>query len=270
MGNIKNIINRGNKYNLHSHTQFCDGRDVMENFVISAIESGFTDYGFSPHSPIPICSPCNMDMQDVSKYFEEFDRLKEKYRNQINLYKSFEIDFLDDWGPAHEFFQTMDLDYRIGSVHFIPSFAQDGYVDIDGNFENFKVKMHEHFYDDAEGVIISFFTQTLKMIENGGFDIIGHFDKIYMNASQFKSGVENEMWYKSLVKETVDAIMDYGYWVEINTKAFEKSKKFFPSVQFWFLLKHYNAPVLFNSDVHYPHLINSGRDIAIERFFKLP
>ena len=33
-----------------------------------------------------------------------------------------EIDYLnDDWGPANDYFQSLPLDYRIGSVHFIPT-----------------------------------------------------------------------------------------------------------------------------------------------------
>ena len=37
------------------------------------------------------------------------------------------------------------LDYRIGSVHFLP--CGDGYVDVDGRFDSFKIKM-ERFFDN--------------------------------------------------------------------------------------------------------------------------
>lgn len=45
MIDIKQIINKSDKYNFHSHTQFCDGRDNMENILLSAIDHGFTDWG---------------------------------------------------------------------------------------------------------------------------------------------------------------------------------------------------------------------------------
>ncbi len=44
-------------YNFHSHTEFCDGRAQMEAFAREAVRCGFTHYGFTPHSPIPIQSP---------------------------------------------------------------------------------------------------------------------------------------------------------------------------------------------------------------------
>lgn len=269
MIDIKQIINKSDKYNFHSHTQFCDGRDNMENILLSAIDHGFTDWGFSPHSPVPLESPCNMNDADLRPYFSEIDRLREKYGNRINIYRSIEIDYLGDWGPSNDYFQEMDLDYRIGSVHFIPSFAKEGYVDIDGCFENFKPKMADHFYNDIEGVVLSFYTQTMDMIEKGGFDIIGHFDKIGNNASVFSPGIDKQDWYKSLVRETFDAIMDHGYWIEINTKAYDKSGIFFPHQQFWHLLKKYDAPVVFNSDAHFPELVNAGRAEAMMMFKEL-
>ena len=266
MIDFREIVENSDKYNFHSHTQFCDGRDVMENILLSALNHGFTDWGFSPHSPVPLQSPCNMSSDDIKPYFDEIERLRGIYGDKINIYRSLEIDYLDDWGPSNDYFQNMDLDYRIGSVHFIPSFEGEGYVDIDGSFDNFKPKMEKYFYNDIEGVVLSFYTQTLNMIEKGGFDIIGHFDKIGFNASMFCPGIDNQIWYKNLVRETFDAIMDHGYWIEINTKAYEKGGIFFPHQQFWNLLKKYDAPVLFNSDAHFPELINSGRDEAMAMF----
>ena len=266
MIDFREIVEKSDKYNFHSHTQFCDGRDVMENILLSALKQGFTDWGFSPHSPVPLQSPCNMSSDDIKPYFDEIERLRGIYGDKINIYRSLEIDYLDDWGPSNDYFQNMDLDYRIGSVHFIPSFEGEGYVDIDGSFDNFKPKMEKYFYNDIEGVVLSFYTQTLNMIEKGGFDIIGHFDKIGYNASMFCPGIDNQNWYKNLVRETFDAIMDHGYWIEINTKAYDKSGIFFPHQQFWQLLKKYDAPVLFNSDAHFPELINSGRDDAMAMF----
>ena len=270
MIDFKQIINSTDLYNFHSHTQFCDGRDEMENFVISAINKGFKHLGFTPHSPIPFHSPCNISEDKVAEYFSEFNRLKQKYGDKIALYRSFEIDYINEWGPANDYFKNIDLDYRIGSVHFIPSFAdEDIFVDIDGSPDAFKRKMSEHFFNDIEGVVISFYTQTIKMIEAGNFDIIGHFDKIGFNASCFKPGIENEKWYDDLVKETFDAIMDCKYWIEINTKAYVNNNRFFPNIKYWKWLVDYNAPVLFNSDVHFPELINAGREEAMELYRKM-
>ncbi len=270
MIDLGKILDETTRYNFHSHTQFCDGRAVMEEFVNAAIARGYQHYGFSPQSPICIESPCNMKIDNVGIYLDEVARLKAKYGGRINLYASMEIDYLnEDWGPSQPLFQNMPLDYRIGAVHFIPSFVvPEEYVDIDGHYENFKTKMLKYFNDDIEAVVRSYFNQSMKMVEAGGFDIIAHCDKIGHNASCHRPGIDCEPWYDALVGRLFEAIMDHHYIVEINTKAWDRYGRLFPSERFFSLLKRHNAPVVFNSDTHEPHLIDAGRDDAMQLYDK--
>ena len=260
MIDFKEITSQSTLYNFHAHTLYCDGHAPMEDFVREAIGQGFTHFGFSPHSPLPFESSCNMSRASVVQYLEEMDRLKALYGSRIKLYTSMEIDYVDEFGPSHDFFAQLPLDYRIGSVHFIPSFIDTGeYIDIDGRPEHFIERMHKYFHDDIEAVIRSFYEQSLKMVEKGGFDVIGHFDKIGFNAEAFKSGVTLEAWYDQLVMQLFEAIMDHHYVIEINTKAWERRSRFYPDAKYFPLLKKYDCTVLVNSDAHYPELINSGR-----------
>ena len=104
-------------YTFHSHTEFCDGRAQMEAFAREAVKRGFTHYGFSPHSPVPIESPCNMKVADVDRYFAEVERIRRAYGDRCRFYAGMEIDYLgDDWGPSSPYFATLPLDYAIGSV----------------------------------------------------------------------------------------------------------------------------------------------------------
>ncbi len=261
MINLQGINTEYKLYNFHSHTPFCDGQAPMEEFVEEAILQGFTHYGFSPHSPIPFDSPCNILKENVPLYLDEFMRLKSKYSDKINLYASMEIDYINDqWGPSNSYFDTLPLDYRIGSVHFIPS--GDGFVDIDGRYESFCKKMGIYFDNDIEYVVHSYYSQTLKMIEAGGFDIIGHFDKIGHNAGHFREGIESEPWYDALVKTTFEAIMDKNLIIEVNTKAWELHHRFFPNIKYFDMLNKCKRTILINSDAHYPTLINAGREDA--------
>ena len=245
-------------YNLHSHTPFCDGRADMEEFVVEAVTQGFTHYGFSPHSPVPIASPCNMSDQDVPAYLDECERLKTAFGDKITLYTAMEIDYLSqNWGPSHDYFQSLPLDYRIGSVHFIPS--EHGMIDVDGSPKDFVVKMREHFYEDIRYVVTTFYQQTWDMLNAGGFDIIGHFDKIGFNASAYQPGVEQEPWYRQLVADTIDLIAEKGVIAEINTKAWDANQRLFPSPQWLQMLRQRHIPVVVNSDAHFPQLINAGR-----------
>lgn len=262
MIDFNNITHTTFKYNFHSHTQFCDGRDVMEHFVKQAISEGFIHYGFSPHGPICVESPCNMTKSSVYEYINEVTRLKERYGSQINLYASMEIDYVSDsYNPASEYFQDLPLDYRIGSVHFIPS--QDGiYVDIDGKFDHFKDSMQKYFHNDIRYVIDTFYSHSINMIEAGGIDIVGHLDKIGQNSSYFQPGIENNSWYNDWVMKLLDIIATRNLTIEVNTKALAEHNRVFPNYRYFKRVKELGIPVVFNSDTHYTNLINAGRDEA--------
>ena len=191
--NLHEIISTTRDYNFHSHTQFCDGRESMARMAGQALACGMKHYGFTPHSPIPLPSSCNMSALVVPDYVAEFQRLKELYAGRINLYLSMEIDYLGDrWGATNPYFDTIPLDYRLSSVHFVSTPDGEREVDVDGRPQNFRAKMAEHFDNDIHYVVDSFYARTLAMIEKGGFDILGHFDKIGFNASSFSPGIENE------------------------------------------------------------------------------
>lgn len=261
--NFIDLIGDSRLYNFHSHTQFCDGKAPMEEFAREAVAQGFTHYGFSPHSPLPIESPCNMAFDDVDTYLREAERLRDLYGDKIHLYTSMEIDYLgDEWGPSNPYFDTLPLNYRIGSVHFIPS--DSGYIDIDGRFENFKFKMEKFFHRDIRYVVETFYRQSIAMIQAGGFDIIGHFDKIGHNADHYHPGIEDYPWYRSLVDNLIDLIIEKRLTVELNTKAWDGHRRMFPSTRYLPRLRQANVPIIINSDAHLPALINAGRDTAFQ------
>lgn len=252
-------------YNFHSHTQFCDGRAPMSDFASEAVARGFSHYGFSPHSPVPIESPCNMKMSDVDGYLSELERLKNVYGNgPTQFYASMEIDYLHGlWGPSDSYFKELPLDYRIGSVHFIPSQSGE-LVDIDGRYDSFRRKMHEKFRDDIRYVVNVFFDCSLEMLQRGGLDMIGHYDKVGHNGSHYHPGLEEEGWYMDRVDELTRAIIDSGVTVEINTKAWADHGRMFPAPRHWASLKDAGVPIVVNSDAHLPELIDASRGVAFE------
>ncbi len=245
-------------YTLHSHTQFCDGHAPMAEFAAEASRRGFELYGFTPHSPVPIESPCNMKAADVPVYLKEVKRLRGEYPD-VKFLAGMEVDFLgDEWGPHTQYFHGLGLDYIIGSVHFIPT--QDGrLIDIDGNTERFSENMRLHFHNDIRYVVETFFRQSIRMVESGGFDIIGHFDKIKHNAGQYHPGVEREPWYEEGVNQLIEAIIDSGVIVEINTKAWRDHQQLFPAQRHWKRLMEAGVTIVVNSDAHRPELIDASR-----------
>lgn len=249
-------------YNLHSHTEWCDGRATMAEMAEAALASGMEHYGFSPHSPLPLPSPCNMARESVDAYLAEARRLKGVCEGRCRIYASMEIDFLGaQWGPSNDYFQSLPLDYRIGSIHFIPNLKGE-YYDIDGSPERFDRYLGEAFDGDLRYVVETYFRQSMAMVAAGGFDIIGHLDKIGYNASCVSPGLDREPWFVAHVSDLIDAVAAAGVAVEINTKARESCGRFFPHESFWPRIKELGVPVVVNSDAHYPALVNAGRDEA--------
>ena len=273
--NLHEIISTTRDYNFHSHTQFCDGRESMARMAGQALACGMKHYGFTPHSPIPLPSSCNMSALVVPDYVAEFQRLKELYAGRINLYLSMEIDYLGDrWGATNPYFDTIPLDYRLSSVHFVSTPDGEREVDVDGRPQNFRAKMAEHFDNDIHYVVDSFYARTLAMIEKGGFDILGHFDKIGFNASSFSPGIENEPWYRRHIDNVIDAVRATDIIVEINTKAYPApvgstlaqeavyEPRLFPSPDVIRRLVSAGLPLAANSDAHYSSRITAGRAAA--------
>ena len=74
------------KQNLHTHSSYCDGKDTPEQMVLAAIEKGFDGIGFSGHSYMYYSNYVQMTPEKTEKYRAEIARLKEKYREKIDVF----------------------------------------------------------------------------------------------------------------------------------------------------------------------------------------
>lgn len=262
MKSLSDIISTTDKYNFHTHTQFCDGKSTMEDMASYSCDAGLEFLGFTPHSPINIESPCNMRFDSVDEYLAETNCLKEIYCGRMEILTSMEIDFLSpDFGPHIDYFQKLPLDYRLGSVHFVPT--QEGYlVDCDGRAEKFLKNLKEHYNNDLRYVVEKYFEQVLTMLEYGGIDILGHLDKIAQNASVVDPDIENQAWYEALIDDVISHAESSDTILEINTKYYSDKNRFFPHIKWWDKLHKCGCPAV-NSDAHYADRINADRNKAL-------
>ena len=252
-----------NLTNYHSHCSFCDGRAPLEEFVKEAIRQGFYSYGVSSHAPLPFPTQWTMEWEQMEAYLDEFNNLRQKYADEIELYVGLEIDYLnEESNPSVARFTELPLDYRIGSVHLLYDAAGE-VVDIDCSPAVFKERVDRHFNGDVLGVVRMYFDRLFRMVELGGFDVLGHADKMHYNASCYHPGLLDEPWYEALMKDYFSLVASRGYLVEINTKAYDSLGTFYPNSRYWELMKEYQIKVLVNSDAHYPERINAGRMEAL-------
>jgi hypothetical protein len=119
--------------NFHTHTVFCDGSNTAEEVVEQALSLGFTHLGFSGHMDPEIT-------MDLAAYDAEIRRLQEKYKGQIDILRGVELDGLFVPGSEEESVLLGNMEYLIGSTHFIeaPSGGETGCVDDNpGRLETF-------------------------------------------------------------------------------------------------------------------------------------
>ena len=266
---ILKLIKNTDRYNFHSHTEFCDGRAPMSVMAAAAAEDGFRIWGFTPHSPLSQPEPCNMKFEDVDSYINEASRLKESYSGETQILTSMEIDFMgSEFGPHIDYFQNLPLDYRLASVHFVPN--QDGiFLDCDGNFDRFSQYLKDGYRGDLRYVTEKYFEHVIRMMEYGGIEILGHFDKIAGNAAMADPEIENNSWYEALVDDVISHAKSAGIIMEINTKAIYDKGRFFPALRWWKKVMDAEIPVVINSDAHHPDKVNTGRDEALTQISKL-
>ena len=224
----------------------------MEDTVAEAISQGMHTLGFSDHSSVPFDSRVSIPMDKNDEYVGHLKELKIKYKDKIDILASMEMEFIP--GIVVDFEKTKrdyKLDYLIGSVHLVGK-TPDTLWFIDGkSIEPYDEGLKKYFGGDIRKGVRAYFDQENEMIETEKFDIIGHFDKVKMNA-RGRYFHEDEKWYRDMVLETLDLIKQHDLIVEINTRGLYKQRYngFYPSE--WLLprMKEMNIPVLISSDAH--------------------
>ena len=236
----------------------------MEEFLRFAVAQRFTSFGFSSHAPLPFATAWTMEWDRMNDYLAEFQRMKLRYQDKLELCIGLEIDYLNSQSnPSIERFQQLPLDYRIGSVHMLAD-SLGKLVDIDCPPLHFRELVDSRFRGDVVEVVCRYYHQLNAMLDAGGFDIVGHPDKMHYNASCYRPGLLDASWYDNLVRSYLARIVEKGYIVEVNTKAYEDTHTFFPNERYYTFLYNIGAKVQVNSDAHYPDKIANGRQAALQ------
>ena len=239
-------------FNLHTHSNFSDGKANAEDVVIEAINQGLEVLGFSDHSPVPFENSFAIKNDQVSNYIETIKSLKEKYQDKIDIYCSMEMDFIP--GIVKNFKNTKEelgLDYMIGSVHLVGNDIEKLWF-IDGSkVETYDEGLNNFYGGDIKKGVKTFFYQYNEMIETEEFDIVGHFDKIKMH-NRDRYFLEEDKWYRDLLMETLTLIKEKSLIVEVNTRGIYKKRStdFYPATWLLPIMKEMNVPVVISSDSH--------------------
>ena len=236
----------------HSHNFFCDGHHSPEEMLQSAVNQNVNAFGFSSHSPLKFLNKWSISMNNLNKLMDIVNNLRLKYSSKIQIYKSLEADYIPNYSYSFDFFRNKySLDYIIGSVHLVLNPQNDEILFIDGPADKFVQNLNRVFNGNIKKAVETYVYQNIEMLQTQNFEILGHMDRINVNAT--KAGLEvNSSWYNSLLDIYLKEIKKENVIVEINTRAKYKGKYDYtnPSVKTLEKMKRLDIPVIISTDAH--------------------
>lgn len=247
------------KTNFHTHTYLCDGIDTPEEMVLTAIEKGFTALGFSGHSYYELDKDITLTPDDLKIYIPEINRLKEKYKDKIEILLGLEQDYYSP-EPSYKY------DYLIGSVHVL---EKDGkFLPVDASAKSNKNIVDSVYNGDFDAFAEDYFETVADIINKTNADIVGHIDLI-SKYSEVNGYTQSERFLKAAEK-AVDSLTKSDCLFEINTGAMARKVKStpYPSLEILKMIKRKNGKIIFSSDCHDKQYLDFGFEKAVELALK--
>jgi histidinol-phosphatase (PHP family) len=254
---------------MHTHTLFCDGKDDIETMCRAAYEKKLCAIGFSAHAPIAkktgMKSEWHLSDERLDEYIEQVLEAKRRWQGKISVFLGLEIDYIKGLRSAVDSdIKALNLDYLIGSVHYvIPANGAEPFT-VDGPIEEFTKGLNEGFGGDAQALMHCYYDAMAEMTAIGGFEILGHADLIKKNCNNKKLWPEESEACRQ--KEIAAAAAETGVTVEVNTGGINRGKisDVYPSLSFLRFFREYDVPVIITSDAHQAEDINGNYDKALQ------
>ncbi|MFT5836378.1 MAG: histidinol-phosphatase (PHP family) [Sulfurimonas sp.] len=229
---------------LHNHTPLCNhAQGEIFEYVEQAIKSGTKYFGFSDHAPIIDFDPkYRMKFTQMQEYEKAVLDAKEKYKDKIEILLAYEVDYLK--GHMDERVLNADVDYLIGSVHFIDEWGFDN-PEFIGNYK----------HEDIDVIWQKYFNAIEELANSGHFDIVGHFDLIKVFKFMPKKDIS------LIAKNALLAIKKADMVLELNVAGYRKPvAEAYPSVSLLKQAFELGIPITFSSDAHEPEQVSLFSD----------
>jgi histidinol-phosphatase (PHP family) len=229
------------RIDLHNHTTRCNHAEgTIDEYIRRAIELGIDIYGFSEHAPMHFDSHYRLGFNEMEAYKTDVLKAKEKYKNNISILLGYEVDYLK--GHMEKAVLEAEVDYLIGSVHFLDTWGFDNPEFIGGWKERDINDIWQEYFDAIEA-----------MANTKYFDIVGHFDLIKV----FKFMPTKDI--RVLAKNALLAIKKSGMVLELNGAGLRKPiKEIYPSQMLLEVAYEMNIPITFSSDAHAVEQVGFG------------
>lgn len=246
------------KGNFHTHTVFCDGSCTAEEVAEKALALGFTHLGYSGHMDPEIT-------MDLAAYDAKIRYLQEKYRGRIDILRGVELDGLFVPRSRDEEILLENMEYLIGSTHFIeaPSGGEIGCVD--DTPERMERFCREEFGGDYYRLAKAYYELEAEIYDRTRCTFVGHFDLVTRFNDQEHFLDEGDRRYTSPALETMEYLVSKNLPFEINCGAVNRGRKaeLYPNRVLLRNLREMGGEILINSDAHHKDLLDGGFDIAV-------
>jgi histidinol-phosphatase (PHP family) len=232
---------------LHNHTTLCNhAKGTVDAYIQKAIECGTKYFGFADHAPMEFDKEYRMDFSQMHKYENEVLLAKKKYEDKIEILLGYEVDYLD--GYMDKRILDADVDYLIGSVHFIDEWGFDN-PEFIGHYKG----------KDIDEIWQKYFDAIEKMAKSNLFDIVGHLDLIKVFKFMPKKDVTQ------IAKDALLAIKEANMAIELNVAGYRKPiGEAYPSKELLKEAYKLKIPITFASDAHEENQVGLFNDEIVK------
>ena len=246
------------KSNLHTHTDFADGKHTAEEIVLLAIDAGMDVLGFSEHSFHTHPTVFGMKSPErQQEYKQEIHRLKEVYADRIKILCGIEQDSFSG-------IPTDVYDYVIGSVHYLSLGGELCAVDHSADVTLDAIQ--RHCGGDPIAYARAYFEAIARVEIDTQCDIVGHFDLLTKFDERAAIFDTSDPRYIKAGLEALDALLEKDVIFEVNTGAMSRGYRTtpYPAPIFLRRIAEKRGNVTLNSDAHHKDYLTYGFDKALQ------
>ncbi|MDR2490879.1 MAG: histidinol-phosphatase [Spirochaetaceae bacterium] len=223
----------------------------------------------------------------------------------LAIYLGLEVDYIDgfqspcDFASGGDIVPYTNIDYLIGSVHCVlppvppsapppsgvhsaaspvPPQTADAFFGgggkmlcIDGSLEEWRLLIEIFFHGDVYSLVDAYWNTMERMIDAGGFDILGHADLLKKNNRPSVTPAallfdEHDSRYLHGMRRIAQKLAETGIVVEVNTGGISRGRtsETYPSLAFLRILHEHAVPITFGADAHKPEHICAAFETACQ------
>jgi histidinol-phosphatase (PHP family) len=238
-------------YHVHSDVS-CDSQASMTAMCSAALVLGIKEIAFTEHFDLHPLDSCT-GYYRADDYFSKLDEVRHHFAplgltvragvevGEYHIYHAQVRPVLEAW----------PYDFVLGSLHWVGD---------DFMFDRGYFRTHP-----PEETVTAYFTELLKMVRFGGFDVLAHADVFKRVAFSIYGHYDAGPW-EDLIRPVWRACIEQGIGIEVNTAALRREiAQIHPSLDALRWYRELGGELLtFGSDGHHPDQVGYGFATARE------